>query len=211
MNLTTEQVNELKKAIDPQRVKTLQGFSYIEIWDVRRLLNVIFGFAGWSADTTEMILVSEEQMKTKTGSDAYRVIYRAKCSLRIGDAFGDGASYTEWAAGTSINPSLADAHDNAIKNAESGALKRCAVNLGDQFGLSLYKDGSTEATVIETLTEEFADADKVGAWMLKLANAGSEKDLIDLAAEIRGAGICKQDNETLINEYRKAMERVKAA
>ncbi len=210
MNLTTEQINELKKAIEPQRVKSLEGFSYIEIWDVRRLLNVIFGFAGWSADTTEMILISEDQVKTKTGRDAYRVIYRAKCSLRIEDTFGDGASYTEWAAGTSINPSRADAHDNAIKNAESGALKRCAVNLGDQFGLSLYKDGSTEATVIETLTEEFTDTEKVEVWLLAFLNAESEEDLITVASEIRGADISTKDRALLTTGYKNAQARIKA-
>ena len=37
---------------------------------------------------------------------------------------------------------IGDAHDMALKTAESGALKRAATNLGDQFGLSLYNDGS---------------------------------------------------------------------
>lgn len=64
------------------------------------------------------------------------------------------ATYTEAAAGDSQNnPSRADAHDMAIKTAESQAFKRAAVNLGDQFGLSLYKDGSTSAVVRDTLVK----------------------------------------------------------
>jgi hypothetical protein len=35
----------------------------------------------------------------------------------------------------------------AIKTAETQALKRCAINLGDQFGLSLYRNGSTAPLV----------------------------------------------------------------
>jgi hypothetical protein len=53
------------------------------------------------------------------------------------------ATYTEAAVGDSTNqPSHADAHDLALKTAESQALKRCAINLGDQFGLGLYAKGS---------------------------------------------------------------------
>ena len=41
----------------------------------------------------------------------------------------------------------------AIKTAESDALKRAASNLGDQFGLSLYNNGSSAPVVITTLEE----------------------------------------------------------
>jgi hypothetical protein len=39
----------------------------------------------------------------------------------------------------------------AIKTAESDALKRAAINIGDQFGLSLYNNGSTTPVVVKTL------------------------------------------------------------
>ena len=39
----------------------------------------------------------------------------------------------------------------AVKTAESDALKRAAINLGDQFGLSLYNNGSTAPVVTQTL------------------------------------------------------------
>jgi hypothetical protein len=39
----------------------------------------------------------------------------------------------------------------AVKSAESDALKRAAVYLGDQFGLSLYRDGSTSRVVVHNL------------------------------------------------------------
>jgi hypothetical protein len=38
-----------------------------------------------------------------------------------------------------------------MKTALSQALKRCAVNLGDQFGLSLYNDGSQAPVVLRSL------------------------------------------------------------
>jgi hypothetical protein len=58
--------------------------------------------------------------------------------------------YTEEASGGATNfpdSKRADAHDFAVKTAESQALKRCAINLGDQFGLSLYGRAPQERLV----------------------------------------------------------------
>ena len=46
----------------------------------------------------------------------------------------------------------------AIKTAESQAFKRCAINLGDQFGLSLYNNGGTSSVVRAVLDSEQARA-----------------------------------------------------
>ena len=46
---------------------------------------------------------------------------------------------------------IGEHHDNAVKTAASDALKRCAINLGTQFGLSLYDDGRTTDVVKGTL------------------------------------------------------------
>ena len=50
----------------------------------------------------------------------------------------------------------------AIKTAESQAFKRCAINLGDQFGLSLYNNGGTASVVRAVLdAEESREAEPV--------------------------------------------------
>jgi hypothetical protein len=46
---------------------------------------------------------------------------------------------------------IGEHHDNAVKTAASDALKRCAINLGTQFGLSLYDDGSLADVVRNTI------------------------------------------------------------
>lgn len=211
MSLTPEQVKELLKPVDPERVKKDgKGYSHLEAWDVRRTMNQIFGFGNWSADVTEMNLVRESEVVTKKGTPAWNVIYRARCVLRIGDTFGDGASYSEWAAGDATNPTLADAHDQAIKTAESQAFKRCAINLGDQFGLSLYKNGSTAASVGEIVGQDHQDSVKVEVWLLALLNAESEEDLMTVASEIRGADISTKDRALLTTGYKNAQARIKA-
>jgi recombination DNA repair RAD52 pathway protein len=63
-------------------------------------------------------------------------------------------SYTEAAVGSAQLPQRGEAHDMAVKTAESDALKRAAINLGTQFGLSLYNNGSMRDVVVQTLDKE---------------------------------------------------------
>lgn len=162
--LTNEQIDQLLKGINPARVgKDNAGFSHLEAWDVRAHLNRIFGFARWTADLQDISLVYEEETTTKDGKPAYRVGYRATVKLGVYSPCGFPlASYTEAAFGESTMPAFkrGDAHDMAIKTAESQAFKRCAVNLGDQYGLGLYNNGSTGAAVRDTMVrnEEEANA-----------------------------------------------------
>lgn len=66
--------------------------------------------------------------------------------------------YSEAAVGSATggaeSSGIGDLHDNAIKSAASDALKRCAINLGTQFGLSLYDNGSTREIIKKVLVGE---------------------------------------------------------
>ncbi|MFE6405143.1 Rad52/Rad22 family DNA repair protein [Streptomyces alboflavus] len=159
--LNPVQLDYLTRPLDERRVKFANGQSHVEAWDVRRWLNRIFGFGGWSY-ATDMVLVREIEItpQAPNGRSRWTVIYRAKCRLEVRDPQGNPlAFFEEFAAGDSANqPALGDAHDNAMKTAESQALKRCAVNLGDQFGLSLYANGTTQAVVQRTLDHAPAPA-----------------------------------------------------
>ena len=212
MSLTPEQVKELLKPIDPARVgKDGKGFSHVEAWDIRRTMNKIFGFGNWTSDVQRMELVAEREVSGRDGKTRWNVIYRAQCTLRLGEMFGDTASYTEWAAGDATNPTLADAHDQAIKTAESQAFKRCAVNLGDQFGLSLYKNGSTAASVGEVIGQEHSDSEKVAGWLQELSDADSEESLMSVASQIRGADISADERGQLTTAYKNVQLRVKVS
>jgi recombination DNA repair RAD52 pathway protein len=202
--LSNEQTAELLKPISPSRVaKDGKGFSHVEAWDIRRTMNAIFGIATWSADVTEMVMVTETEVVTRGGKAAWNVIYRARCTLSVNDC-----TYTEWAAGDATNPTLADAHDQAIKTAESQAFKRCAVNLGDQFGLSLYNNGSTSATVGEIVGQEHADSGKVLPLVARFADAESAEDLASIAQEIPGLEISNAEKETLRRAYTESKKRI---
>lgn len=209
MILTADQQKELLKPIDPGRVgKDGKGFSHVEAWDIRKRMNQIFGFGNWSADVTDMVVVAEKEVTTRQGKPAWYVVYRARCTVTIGNAFSDGCQYTEWAAGDATNPVLGDAHDQAIKTAESQAFKRCCVNLGDQFGLSLYKDGSMEATVQEVVGQEHADDERVPGWLQLLDSATTADELQALAGQFRGSDLSQAQHKALVDAYKLAQQRV---
>lgn len=147
MTFTPKQVEYLLWPINPGRVKQLQGFSHLEAWDVRAHLNRVFGFGSWSVQTNVEIVYCEERAG-KDGQPKWNVGAKAWARLTINSTDGDTVWYEDVASDESIHPNRGEAMDNAVKSAASGALKRCAVNLGDQFGLSLYRNGSLAPVVI---------------------------------------------------------------
>lgn len=149
--ISREQYEFLIRPIAGNRVQNLRGNSHLEAWDVRRHLIRVFGFDGFDIETKSLDLVRE--IETKQGERSrWTVVYRAEIRLTIKVAGRAVAVFEDGAAGDAQNqPSLGDAHDQAMKTALSQGLKRCVVNLGDQFGMSLYNDGSRDAVVIRSL------------------------------------------------------------
>ena len=135
-------INERRVAKRNQSGMTL---SYLEAWDVKAHLIRIFGFGGWSWSVTTAELAFEDKTEKGQWTVGYRVI--GVLTVPALDC-----TYAEAAVGSSNNPQRGEAHDMAIKTAESDALKRAAINLGDQFGLSLYNSGKIAPVVIETLS-----------------------------------------------------------
>jgi recombination DNA repair RAD52 pathway protein len=153
--LTPLQIDALMRPLDSRRVAhDNKGMSYLEAWDIRRHLIRTFGYGGWTIDTLALDLVRE--IEHAEDRPRYTVVYRAQVRLTIYDTHGAKvAHFDDGAAGdASRQPSLGDAHDLAMKTALSQAVKRCAVNLGDMFGLSLYNNGSADPVVLRSLAHE---------------------------------------------------------
>jgi len=150
--ITSRQQEILLKGINGERIAQRKGgggrsLSYLEAWDVKAHMHRIFGFLNWSSDVSIAELAYEENSDGR-----WNVAYKVILTLKV-----NGASYTEAAVGSSTLPSRGEAHDMAIKTAESDAFKRAAINLGDQFGLSLYNNGSTAPVVKQTLVEPIGE------------------------------------------------------
>jgi hypothetical protein len=152
--LSVEQVDRLLKPVRAGRVFKSQGFDNLAAWDVSAHLTRVFGFGNWDKRILSLELIScaigdDVGEKGKLG---WYVTYSCDLALTV----RNNAGRVVWvnddtATGSAQNqPHLGDAHDLARKNAVSYALKRCAKDLGDQFGLSLYA-GTQNAVVGMTL------------------------------------------------------------
>jgi Rad52/22 family double-strand break repair protein len=147
--LTKQQIEWLLQGIEPFRVKHKGGQSNLQSYDVRNHLNEVFGFANWDGEVIAMDLVFDVPKQLSSGKPGAYVCYRATYRLTIKALSGKVlATYTEVAAGDGQMPANMrfEAHDFAMKTAESQALKRCAINLGNQYGLSLYAKTTNSIT-----------------------------------------------------------------
>lgn len=155
MGITRAQHDALTRPLSAGRIaKRSQGgkqLSYLESWDVRAHLIRLFGYGNFDLEVMEYHHVTDRPY-VNGEKDMVEVIYSAHVRLTIrgaGDPMGFICSYSECAVGSASGPAtmLGDHHDNALKTAVSDAVKRCAINLGTQFGLSLYDNGNTNDVV----------------------------------------------------------------
>ncbi len=147
-----EQIELLLKPIHPNRVAVTRGLSYVEGYDIRAELTRVCGFGSWSEETLDQQLICENETQTSGGKKAWYVVYRTRVRLYVCAPDGSPVCNFDGAhVGESTHPVRGEAHGNALTNSQTYALRRCAINLGDQFGLSLYNKGSQEAIIRWTL------------------------------------------------------------
>jgi hypothetical protein len=155
MFITPEQYDALLQPLEAHRVASRKqgtmNLSYLETWDVRAHLIKIFGFCGWNSDVLSAELVFEDKDEKGRWNVGYKVVLRLSIHAGAEQLVLDPVSYTEAAVGSATLPQRGEAHDMAVTTAESDALKRAAVNLGTQFGLSLYDSGNRKDVVGATL------------------------------------------------------------
>jgi hypothetical protein len=159
MSFTAAQTAQLLKPIARQRVLADgKGHSHVSQQDVTAHLIRMFGFGNFDTEVLAVDCVFERPTasvskgKKEPDPNRYDVCYRALLRLTVRDEAGARVcSYEDGSTATALNQTLGDAHDLAYKSAISLAKKRCAINLGDQFGLSLYNKGQTSALVLGTL------------------------------------------------------------
>jgi recombination DNA repair RAD52 pathway protein len=172
MSKRHDQLKQLFAPLNPLRAKTaphVQG-TFIEGWDVIAHLSRIFGPLNWDKEVKSLWLISEHESENpKTHKPQYTATYGATVRLTVRLAEEVMVAGADWelpvtkvsedsATGTGANQvNKADAHDMAVKTAVTDALKRAAKDLGNQFGLSLYKKGSMESVLGRSLAHPELD------------------------------------------------------
>lgn len=139
MTFSPQQVEQLSAKLDKSHVKerTQAGrkLSYVEGWHAISEANRIFGFDMWTRETLDFRCVSEAARKIGRDNprDGWGVSYIAKVRVIV-----DGVAREGIGAGHGIDVDLGLAHESAIKEAETDAMKRALMTFGNPFGLALY-------------------------------------------------------------------------
>ena len=189
--LSALQLKQLSADLNPARIaQRAQGrgggpkLSYLEAWDVRTALIRIFGYGGFSYKTnTEVLQVEPAVPKANGQGTQFRFTVMATVKLYI---YQLECFFQESAVSSQSQPDPGECADFAVKTAESDALKRCAVNLGTQFGLSLYNKGSaTDVVKVVRAPGQAAILARLAAGETAAAidadTAKSLKDAVDVA------------------------------
>lgn len=169
-----------------------RGVSYIEGWRAIDEANRIFGFDGWTRETMEIKCVSEREREIgQQKKPGWGVSYIAK--VKVVAFAGDTIVTREGVgAGHGIDVDLGQAHESAIKEAETDAMKRALMTFGNPFGLALYDKDQTNVADLDSpkarylaqanaTLEEATSAKELGEWW----NSDGQKEarrFVDLSA-----------------------------
>ena len=136
MGFSDKQAHALGRCVPARhvrsRVREGKEISYIEGWYVLAQANRIFGFDAWDRETIETkCILARETRGTFTSIYAARVriTVRTAGGVVVRDGHGTGE-----AQGVAVG----EAHDRALKAAETDATKRALATFGKAFGLDLY-------------------------------------------------------------------------
>ena len=177
MAFTDSQVRQLKAKLDPRYIKTRNAhgahLSYVEGWHAIAEANRIFGFDAWDRKTVFTACVWSGQ-----SGQVYAAAYTAKVrvSVRAGDIVivREGSGTGEGRASTP-----GQAHELALKGAETDATKRALATFGNPFGLALYD--REQVGVRKSRGRKTA-----GPWIMRSAS-GAEEASYDKSSEFAAA------------------------
>jgi hypothetical protein len=121
----------------------------LEGWVAIKEANRIFGYDGWQRETIELRCVAESQRPIgRDKKPGWGVTYIARVRIRLGSQASGATSLVREGsgAGHGIDVDLGLAHESAIKEAETDAMKRALMTFGNPFGLALYDKQQRQVT-----------------------------------------------------------------
>jgi hypothetical protein len=134
----------LDRALVSSREQGRSRVNYLQSWVVISEANRIFGFDGWQRQTlfsrciaqAERLIGARGTGREQKSGWGVTYIARVRITVCVG---GQGLLIREGTgAGHGIDTDLGLAHESAIKEAETDAMKRALMTFGNPFGLALY-------------------------------------------------------------------------
>lgn len=145
MSFTDTQTASLKAPLSRQNVRSRkqggQDLSYVEGWHAIAEANRIFGFDAWDRETLDVRQLGEPRIVNGKARIAYMA--RVRITVRAGDTrvIREGCGF-----GSGIDGDVGQAHEKALKEAETDAMKRGLMTFGNPFGLALYDKAQAGVT-----------------------------------------------------------------
>jgi DNA recombination protein Rad52 len=146
-----EQITALSAPLDRAKVRQREqgrsSVSYLEGWQVIAEANRIFGFDGWQRETVALRCVNQsERTIGREQKPGWGVTYTARVRITVGEGSTGQLIREGCGAGHGIDTDLGQAHESALKEAETDAMKRALMTFGNPFGLALYDKQQREVT-----------------------------------------------------------------
>lgn len=151
-----EQITALSAPLDRAKVRQREqgrsSVSYLEGWQVIAEANRIFGFDGWQRETVALRCVNQSERtigargSSRDQRPGWGVTYTARVRITVGEGTGSPLIREGCGAGHGIDTDLGQAHESALKEAETDAMKRALMTFGNPFGLALYDKQQREVT-----------------------------------------------------------------
>jgi Rad52/22 family double-strand break repair protein len=170
MAFTEAQMKHLEAKLDAKHVRTRQirdtTLTYVEGWHVIAEANRIFGYDAWDRHTLSTRCVwsgSSNQCHSAAYVAKVRIAVRAGAIVITREGCGSGSA-------KAATPG--EAHELALKGAETDATKRALATFGNPFGLALYDRelaGVKNRKAFPILSEEHR-----GPWLLTLPNGAGQ-------------------------------------
>ena len=208
MAFNETQVKSLEAKLSAKHVRTRQAnhttLTYVEGWHVIAEANRIFGYDAWDRRTLATQCVWSGSMRQHHAA-AYTA--RVRIVVRAGDIAitREGCGSGEARASTP-----GEAHELALKAAETDATKRALATFGNPFGLALYDRELAGVTNRKALLTNSAE-DPVGPWVLSLLDGAQSFDRPeDFVAALRKALNETHDIEALFALWERNVDTVRA-
>jgi hypothetical protein len=209
MAFTDQQTRLLKAKLDAQHVKTRKAdgatLHYIEGWHAIAEANRIFGFDGWDRRT-----LFTNCIWTGTAGDSHLAAYvaRVRIYVRAGDILivREGSGTGEGRA-----PTPGQAHEIALKSAETDATKRALATFGNVFGLALYDPA--QGGVKQSARAKSHELPAKGPWVLQDMSGATIGQFVKPApfiAALRKAMAEARDIESLFAVWEKNVSTIRA-
>ena len=143
LGFSPQQIEALSAPLNRAHISSREqgkgSVSYLKSFVVLQEANRIFGFDGWQRQTLSCHCVCQaERLIGESKRPGWGVTYIARVRITV-TAGANGPLIREGTgAGHGIDTDLGLAHESAIKEAETDAMKRALVTFGNPFGLALY-------------------------------------------------------------------------